>query len=120
MNSRPSSKNPYLDFKTRIRKANTHAEAEEVLEYLRPSNIRRVCDKIVKDQGNGSRFEDDNFLVVRASETGVPQTVLCRKKESEFEIFHEKAGAIYTFRPIECWNVLNFLEEIADHGEIRI
>lgn len=112
----------FLDFRTRIRNAETHEEAEDILRDLTPARIRDTCKRIVDEHGfwfgGGRQFEDDNFWVRIHGD----EYVVARKLAdgSNQHVYHEMNGRILQFRPLRCWNILNVLEEICEQGEPEI
>ena len=114
----------FLDFRTRIRNAESHSEAEEVLRALSLSNIREVCDRIVREHGNrptigepATGYRGESFYVYSDINDGVPEWQICRNEEIVFWQVGEK---IREFQAMRVWNVLNLLEEIIETGEISL
>jgi hypothetical protein len=114
----------FLDFRTRIRNADSHSEAEDVLQALSLENVRRVCDRIVQEQGNRpttaepvTAYRGESFYVHSAINDGVPEWQICRNDEIVFWQFGEE---IRVFKALPTWNVLNFLEEIAETGTLSL
>lgn len=113
----------FLDFRSRIRNADSHEEAEEILRDLRPIRIRRTCLELINRRGhetiNGAQFVNDEFQVQYFEQND--EVVLARKTTDGIDIvFHETESQFLNFQPIRCWNVLNLLEELIEKGEIEI
>lgn len=107
----------YLDFRTRIRNAKTHEEAENILRDLTPQSIRKTIEEVVLKQGEDGVFENDEFYLSAKNR----EFVLARKTTGgQQTVFQSKGRRIIRFVPFRCWNVLNFLKEIADKGQIEI
>jgi len=115
----------FLDFRTRIRNADSHSEAEDVLRALTPENIRRVCDRIVRERGNrpttGERpmegYDGGSFYVRSSIEGAIPEWQIRRGDDI---VFWQQGEDIKEFRPLKTWNFLNLLEEIIETGEISL
>jgi hypothetical protein len=120
----------YLDFRTRIRNAETHEEAEEIMRDLTPQAIRKTCKRLLSERGQktsgyktGHTFENKEFVVQKYDDGEI---ILTRKATDLREhpdddiVFQMKGNRIVRFQPMKCWNILNFLEEIIDKGEIEI
>lgn len=103
----------YSDFKHRIRNADSHEDAKGILRDLTPSRIEDTCKRLVQEQGDAATYDDSQFHVK------ITQWTLSLSRNNVV-IYKKHDGDIVTFKPIECWNVLNFLEEIIDKGEIEI
>lgn len=115
----------YSDFRHRIREADSHEDAEEILRDLTPERIEETCKRIVEKRGDGSIFQNKEFWVRHADRDMTtpnsfsgPRISLARKGGGL--VYEKKAGMILEFKPMECWNILNLIEEIIDHGEIQI
>jgi len=124
-----TKENRFLDFRTRIQNADSHSDAEEVLEALTPTNIRRLVSEIAIQRGEKTQnacwvYEDSAFYILKDKATA--DSLLKRKPvgdpidQWEGVVFREVSGTIEIFKPFRTWNILNLLEEILETGEISI
>lgn len=136
MSHRPEDSRKFQDFRTLIREAESHGDAEAVMRRMAPEHVESVCKRLIETRGgcegddtegsrwNVSRFENDELLVKYVHIRD--QTVLYRKSEDHNNppysdcVFDKEGGVIRTFDPMRTWNVLNVLEEIIETGEISI
>lgn len=118
----------FLDFRTRIRNADSHSDAEEVLEALTPANIRRLANAVAKEHGKNVRggcwvFEDFGLYVLwdsKAGDTVIRRTTVDSSEDWIGVVFSQVDDKITVFEPLRVWNILNYLEEILETGEISI
>lgn len=128
MSHRPENNRKFQDFRTKIREADSHEDAEAVMAELAPENIITTCDRLIEEEGRDKDrmrlFENAAFYVYNFPDSG--EWIVARKKNDVREdpeadvVFHKSRGAILVFKPMRAWNILNFLEEIAETGEVSI
>ena len=119
----------YQSFQSRIRNADSHADAEDILEDLTLSNIRRLAQRLAQERGeevehNCWVFENSAFYVLY--DRALADTLIKRKPPGDpidqwkGVVFREANGSIEVFKPLRVWSILNFFEEILETGEISI
>ena len=126
--SKPTNNRKYQSFLSRIRDADTHEDAEQILRDLTPARIEELAEEIVEKRGNGRSFENKELYVwytepdmTTAHSFSGPTAAIGRKAGDEIEIVYRKrVGNIEKFEPLRCWKILNVIEEIINRGEIGI
>lgn len=118
------------DFRTLIREADTHAEAEAVMAKLAPQRVEELCRQLAMQRGeltksgNGYTFETAEFRVKYVHT--MDEVRLYRKSEDHNRpnhddcVFHVREGKIWNFEPFRTWNVVSLLQEIKKTGQISI
>lgn len=127
MSHRPKNNRKFQDFRSKIRGADSHEDAEQILWQLTPEAIESKCMELIEERGEKMeewhtdtwKFQAEAFRIMYYPSSD--ELELGRWDGEVFDpVFVKRGSVIVHFEPIRTWNVLNFLEEIKQTGDLSI